>query len=85
MTSAMEKAPARYEPAATLIQRTNAVIFSHQFISIHVLTCALVTRYLLQVTFPEFQLSGQSFPVPLHGRLVSLLLRYRPFIVNDRI
>lgn len=78
----MEKAPAKYEPAATLIQRANAVIFS---ISVHVPMCALVTHYLLQVTFPEFQLSGQSFPVPLHGTLVSLLLRYQPFIVDDRI
>lgn len=54
-------------------------------ISVHVTMCALVIHYLLQVTFPEFQLSGQNFFVPLHGRLVSLLLRYKPFIVNDRI
>lgn len=32
----MEKAPAKYEPAATLIQRANAVIFSHQFSCLYV-------------------------------------------------
>lgn len=58
---------------------------SYSPISVHVSMCVLVIHYLLQVTFPEFQLSGQSFPVPLHGRLVSLLLRYQPFIVDDRI
>lgn len=41
--------------------------------------------HLLQVTFPESEFSGQSFPVLLHCRIMSLLLRDWPVIVNDWI
>lgn len=53
------------------------------YMSLYACVCVLLIRYLLQVTFPEFELSGQSVPVSLHSRLVSLLLRDKRVIVDD--
>lgn len=81
----MEKAPAKYEPGATLMQNAEE---GNSPVSVHVCPCQFVREYiadLLQVTFPEFELSDQSFPVSRHGRFMSLLLWDHPLIVDDRI
>lgn len=54
-------------------------------VCVHVFVCVCAFTYLLQVTLPEFEFSGQSLFVSIQSRFMSLTFRNKPVVVDNRI